>query len=149
MSLIYRSVQAQVTRQCRSSSFVATGSKPTSTMFSSFYNQRSYSTTGVDETEVKDKTVITVNRSQIIEEIRTTYDLPKKTSERILATILDSIAEAVTDGKEVRLSSFGKFDSFMSKPTKGINPTTLGAIDIPSKQRFRFKAYPGFNKSSS
>lgn len=118
-------------------------------MFSSFYNQRSYSTTGVVKTEVKDKTVITVNRSKIIEEIATTYDLPKNKSERILATILDSIAEAVTDGKQVRLSGFGKFDSFMSKPKKGVNPTTREAIDIPSKQRFRFKAYPGFNKSSS
>ena len=118
-------------------------------MFSSFYNQRSYSTTGVVKTEVKDKTVITVNRSKIIEEIATTYDLPKNKSEKILATILDSIAEAVTDGKEVRLSNFGKFDSFMSKPTKGVNPRTGEAIDVPSKQRFRFKAYPGFSKSSS
>ena len=116
-------------------------------MFSSFYNQRSYSTTGVVKTEVKDKTGIT--KPQIVNEIATTYDLPKNKSERILATILDSIAEAVTDGKEVRLSNFGKFDSFMSKPTKGVNPRTGEAIDVPSKQRFRFKAYPGFNKSSS
>lgn len=142
MSFICRSVQAQVTRQYRSSPFVATGSKPMSTMLSSFYNQQSYSTTGLVT-----KPII-VNKKQIIEEVAATHDLTVAKSERIVGTILDSIVEAVKDGKAVRLSGFGKFDSFMSKPTTGRNPTTQETIDIPSKLRIRFKAYDGFKKSS-
>jgi nucleoid DNA-binding protein len=118
-------------------------------MFSFFYNQQSYSTTGVVKTEVKTKTGIIVNKKEIIEEVATTYDLTVAKSERIVGTILDSIVEAVTDGKAARLSGFGKFDSFMSKPRKGRNPTTGEMIDIPSKLRIRFKAYDGFKKSSS
>jgi DNA-binding protein HU-beta len=116
-----------------------------STMFSSFYNQQSYSTTGA----VKPKTGIIVNKKKIIEEVATTYDLSVAKSERIVGTILDSIVEAVTDGKAVRLSGFGKFDSFMSKPTTGRNPITGETIKIPSKLRIRFKAYDSFKKTSS
>jgi len=44
-------------------------------MFSSFYNQQSYSTTGVVKTEVNTKIGVTVNKKKIIEEVATAYDL--------------------------------------------------------------------------
>ena len=88
-----------------------------------------------------------INKRNIIEEVATTHDLSIAKSERIVSTVFDTIVEAVIDGKQAKLSSFGTFDSYMSKPRIGRVPSTGEAIDIPSKRRIRFKAYDAFKKA--
>lgn len=88
-----------------------------------------------------------MSKRDIIEEVASTHDLTVAKSERIVNTVFDTIVEAVVDGKQVRLSSFGSFDCYMSKPRSGRNPNSGEAIEIESKRRIRFKAYDAFKKA--
>ena len=87
-----------------------------------------------------------INKRKISEDISSTYDLSIAQSERIVNTVLETIVEGVADGKEVRLSNFGNFYSFMSKDTLGRNPRTGEIVPVPPKRRIRFKAYESFRR---
>mmetsp|Transcript_25719 Transcript_25719/g.28859 ORF Transcript_25719/g.28859 Transcript_25719/m.28859 type:complete len:153 (+) Transcript_25719:95-553(+) len=152
MSLsIQRLLQAQVKRQRRNPFAVASRSVSTISDNRSFHN-RSFSTTGVvvDATDTnkstKPKSNI-LNKKYVVDHIASTHDISSKKSQQIVETFLDTIIEAVVNGKIVRLTGFGAFDSYMSKPRNGVNPRTAEKVEIPSKQRFRFKAYGSFKKS--
>ena len=88
-----------------------------------------------------------MSKRDIIEEVASTHDLSIAKSERIVNTVFDTIVEAVVDGQQVRLSSFGSFDSYMSKARSGRNPNSGETIEIASKRRIRFKAYDAFKKA--
>eukprot|EP00535_Pseudo-nitzschia_heimii_P002168 CAMPEP_0197184316 /NCGR_PEP_ID=MMETSP1423-20130617/9626_1 /TAXON_ID=476441 /ORGANISM="Pseudo-nitzschia heimii, Strain UNC1101" /LENGTH=125 /DNA_ID=CAMNT_0042635103 /DNA_START=56 /DNA_END=433 /DNA_ORIENTATION=+ len=98
-------------------------------------------------TERKQDIKPVVNKRRMIEEVASTHDLSYAKSERIVNTLFDTIVEAVVDGKQVRLSNFGSFESYMSKARRGINPNSGEAIEIASKRRIRFKAYDAFKKA--
>jgi len=151
MSFIQRLLQAQVKRQCRNPFAVASRSVSTISGNHSFHN-RSFSTTGVvvDATDTNKSTIpkpISLNKKNIVDHIASTHDISSEKSQQIVETFLDTIIEAVVNGKIVRLTGFGAFDAYMSKPRNGVNPKTTEKIEIPSKQRFRFKAYDSFKKS--
>jgi len=93
------------------------------------------------------KVIKPISKRNIAEEVASTHDLSVAKSERIVNTVFDTIVEAVIDGKQVRLSSFGSFDSYMSKARSGRNPNNGEAIEIASKRRIRFKAYDAFKKA--
>ena len=123
-----------------------------SSMFGSgFIQNHSYSNTGEASASAsatnKSAKPIVVNKRKIIEEVASTHELSVAKSERIVNTVFDTIVEAVVDGKNVRLSNFGVFDSYMSKPRTGRNPGTGEKIEIASKRRIRFKAFDAFKKS--
>ena len=138
---IYKSIH-QLQRQCKPA---ALGAKSTRMMSifgfgSSSSDSQSMSTSAATKKE-------SINKRSIIEEVASTHDLSVAKSERIVNTVFDTIVEAVIDGKQARLSNFGSFDSYMSKPRTGRNPSTGEPIDIPSSRRIRFKAYDGFKKA--
>eukprot|EP00532_Pseudo-nitzschia_australis_P003844 CAMPEP_0168188234 /NCGR_PEP_ID=MMETSP0139_2-20121125/15517_1 /TAXON_ID=44445 /ORGANISM="Pseudo-nitzschia australis, Strain 10249 10 AB" /LENGTH=133 /DNA_ID=CAMNT_0008110615 /DNA_START=181 /DNA_END=582 /DNA_ORIENTATION=- len=87
-----------------------------------------------------------INKRKISEDIASNYDLSIAKSERIVNTVFETIAEGIFDGKEVRLSNFGKFSTFMSKDTFGRNPQTGEVVPIPPKRRIRFKAFERFRR---
>ena len=95
----------------------------------------------------KKEKVETVNKQAIIEEVATAHDLSFAKADRIVNTVFDTIVEAVVEGKQARLPGFGAFDSYMSKPRSGINPSTGETIEIPSKRRIRFKAFEAFKNA--
>ena len=90
-----------------------------------------------------------VTKKEIIEEISKTHDLSLAQSGRILNTVLDTIVENVADGKPVRLSKFGTFESFQVQARTGRNPSTGAPLYIPAKKRIRFKAYTSFKEMAN
>ena len=56
------------------------------------------------------------------------------------------ILQAVGDGQLVKIANFGTFQSYATKATKKINPQTKVMMDIPVKNRIRFKAYKSFKE---
>lgn len=85
-----------------------------------------------------------LSKVEIVEEIAETYDISKAKAAKILNTTLDSIVEAVADGRSVRLTGFGTFESYESKATTKHNPITREKIQIPVRQRIRFKPHRAF-----
>ena len=104
-------------------------------------------TNSTDSSPPRKSDIKPISKRNIIEEVASTHDLSYLKSERIVNTVFDTIVEAVVDGKQVRLSNFGSFDSYMSKARKGRNPNSGEAIEIASKKRIRFKAYDAFKKA--
>lgn len=95
----------------------------------------------------KKEKVEAVNKRAIVEEVATAHDLSFAKADRIVNTVFDTIVEAVVEGKQAKVSGFGAFDSYMSKPRSGKNPSTGESIEIPSKRRIRFKAFDAFKNA--
>jgi nucleoid DNA-binding protein len=103
---------------------------------------------GSSSAESKPKSSVKpINKRDIVDEIASTHDLSIAKSERIVNTVFDTIVEAVVDGKQVRLSGFGSFESYMSKARSGRNPNTGESIEIGARRRIRFKAYDAFKNA--
>jgi DNA-binding protein HU-beta len=100
-------------------------------------------------TKTPSKNPVVLNKRHIVEEIASTHDMTIAKSERVLKTVLDSIVDAVSDGKKIRLSNFGSFESYESKERIGVNPSTREKISIPAQKRIRFKAYDSFKKNAN
>ena len=90
-----------------------------------------------------------ISKKDIVAEVAETHDLTVAKAERIVNTVFDSIVEAVTDDKSVRISKFGIFDSYLSAARSGRNPNTGETIQIPSKQRIRFKPSVSFKRTAN
>lgn len=141
---ICHSVQLQLRRQCHRGALGVSSSRLVSRSIFGFGSSSDDNTRSSSTSTPKIKPM---SKRDIIEEVASTHDLSVAKSERIVNTVFDTIVEAVVDGKQVRLSSFGSFDSYMSKPRTGRNPNSGEAIEIESKRRIRFKAYDGFKKA--
>jgi len=81
----------------------------------------------------------TVSRRQIAEEVAEAHELSVAKSDRIISMVFDTITEAVSDSKPVQISKFGTFEKFTSPARTGRNPNTGEPLDIPSKERIRFR----------
>ena len=87
----------------------------------------------------KSTATTTVSRSQIAAEVAEAHELSVAKAERIVTMVFDAITEAVSDSKSVQISKFGTFEKYTSQARTGRNPNTGEAIDIPSKERIRFR----------
>jgi DNA-binding protein HU-beta len=64
----------------------------------------------------------------------------KKDSEKVVATVIDSITEALAAGEKVSIVGFGAFEVKTRGARKGINPRTKEEIIIESSKLPSFKA---------
>lgn len=81
-----------------------------------------------------------MNKKQLISEVTTRTKLPKSTVEKAVNTMLQTIAENVTQGENVSLLGFGTFSLRDRQARNGFNPQTKQAVVIPCKKVIRFKA---------
>lgn len=80
-------------------------------------------------------------RSQLLEKLR--QDNPHLSApavEKALDTILDEIAEALSQGHRVELRGFGSFSSKVRVARVGRNPRTGEPVDVPPKRHMHFRA---------
>ncbi len=54
--------------------------------------------------------------------------------------------QAVGDGKNVKIASFGSFEKYVARPRSATNFQSKERIQVPSKNRIRFKPYKSFKK---
>ena len=80
-----------------------------------------------------------VGRSEITRSIAQRSGLTQKKATEVLEATLDSIREALKEGKEVRLVNFGSFKVRRSAARTGINPRNRNEkIHVPARDRVRF-----------
>ena len=61
-----------------------------------------------------------------------------------LDTLITLVTTTLQTEDSVALPPLGKFESFMRKARKGVNPQTGEKLQIPAKKAVRFKASKGF-----
>ena len=60
-------------------------------------------------------------------------------AERIVDTVFDEIAEALSRGDRVELRGFGAFSTTTRQARMGRNPRTGEPVSVPEKQVIRFR----------
>lgn len=80
-------------------------------------------------------------RSQLLAELRQAHPhLSSHAVEAALDTILDEIAQTLSQGHRVELRGFGSFSSKVRAARAGRNPRTGEAVDVPPKRHMHFRA---------
>lgn len=66
--------------------------------------------------------------------------LNKSHAEAVVNTVFAHIATALARGEKVRITGFGTFRRMTTKARTGRNPRTGEAVEIPARNRAKFKA---------
>ena len=74
------------------------------------------------------------NKSQIINDIAETHNLPVKVAEVVLNTLFDEISSSLLKGQRVEIRGFGSFEVRKYKGYKGRNPQNKELIRIKPKR---------------
>lgn len=81
-----------------------------------------------------------MNKSELIEAIAASADIPKATAGRALDAVIESVTNALAAGDSVTLVGFGTFASKERAARTGRNPQTGKAINIAAAKIPGFKA---------
>jgi DNA-binding protein HU-beta len=81
-----------------------------------------------------------VNKTELIEAIAASADIPKTTANKALDAVIDSITNALKTGDSVVLVGFGTFAVKERAARTGRNPKTREEIAIPASKVPGFKA---------
>jgi DNA-binding protein HU-beta len=88
-----------------------------------------------------------VNRNELVDAVSTKTDLRKSEASKAVDAVLDSIAEALKGGDEVRLVGFGTFSVASRAASEGRNPRTGERIHIAASKQAKFKPGKGLRDS--
>ncbi|HWI41121.1 MAG TPA: HU family DNA-binding protein [Verrucomicrobiae bacterium] len=80
-----------------------------------------------------------MNKSELIDSLSTSRNLPAKKAEEIVNTIFDSLTLAMTTGERIEIRGFGSFVVKDYKPYTGRNPKTGQPIQVKPKKLPFFK----------
>ncbi|MBB5210679.1 MULTISPECIES: HU family DNA-binding protein [Microbulbifer] len=81
-----------------------------------------------------------MNKSELIEAIAASADIPKAAAGRALDAMVDSITDALKQGDQVALVGFGTFAVKERAARTGRNPRTGDPIEIAAAKIPNFKA---------
>lgn len=81
-----------------------------------------------------------MNKSELIDAIAASADLPKTAAGRALDAMIESITNALKEGDQVSLIGFGSFQVKDRAARDGRNPKTGEVIKIPAARVPSFKA---------
>ncbi|OUS07029.1 DNA-binding protein HU [Gammaproteobacteria bacterium 42_54_T18] len=81
-----------------------------------------------------------MNKSELIDAVAASADIPKAQAGRALDAVLESVTGALSKGEQVVLVGFGTFSVKDRAARTGRNPQTGDPIDIPAATIPAFKA---------
>lgn len=81
-----------------------------------------------------------MNKSELIEAIAASADIPKAAATRALDAMVDTVTESLKDGDSVSLVGFGTFSVKERAARTGRNPQTGEPIQISAAKVPTFKA---------
>ncbi|MCP3960474.1 MAG: integration host factor subunit beta [bacterium] len=80
-----------------------------------------------------------MTKAELIEAVAAATNVLKQDAERIVATVLDTMVEALQDGSRIELRGFGSFGLRQRGARNGRNPATGEAVEVPPKRVCYFK----------
>lgn len=84
-----------------------------------------------------------MNKTDLIEQVAQTAELPRASAGRAVEAIFDAIANSLRNGEQVTLTGFGTFSVADRAARNGRNPQTGEVITIAAARKPRFKAGKG------
>jgi DNA-binding protein HU-beta len=81
-----------------------------------------------------------MNKGELVEKLAKECELGKAAAEKVLASVLGAITDAMAAGEKVTLLGFGTFSVSERAAREGRNPQTGATINIPAKKVVKFKA---------
>ena len=81
-----------------------------------------------------------MNKGELVSSVAASTGFSKKDAEKAVASVFDSITEALTTGEKVQLVGFGTFEVRDRAARTGHNPKTNESIQIPASKVPAFKA---------
>lgn len=73
-----------------------------------------------------------MNKDQLVAEVAKSSGFSKKNAEKAVNHVLDSIFEALKEGREVRLMGFGRFDIRDREARMGRSRKTREPVELPA-----------------
>ena len=84
-----------------------------------------------------------MNKTELIDHIAASAEIPKVTATRALEAVLSAVTTTLKDSGSVTLAGFGTFTVGKRAARTGRNPRTGEAIAIPASRAPAFKAGKG------
>jgi Bacterial nucleoid DNA-binding protein len=84
-------------------------------------------------------TMFILNQNDLAKSVREEYGCTGKDCKAIVTDIFEEISQSLSEGKDVSINGFGKFEVRERAARKGINPATKEEIDIPATKTVGFK----------
>ena len=84
-----------------------------------------------------------MNKNDLVAAVAGNTGLSKADCTKAVDGVFDAITDSLQAGTEVRLVGFGTFEVKRRAASKGRNPRTGEAIDIPASNQPKFKAGKG------
>ena len=81
-----------------------------------------------------------MNKSQLVEAIAKSTDMPKISAKRAVDALLAAITQSLSEGDLVQLPGFGSFSLSYHPEKQGRNPQTGDVITIAGQNKVLFKA---------
>ena len=88
-----------------------------------------------------------MNRTQLIEFVAKTVDLPKNMADRAVEAVLEGITQALVKGEDVALVGFATLTVKARAARIGRNPKTGAPLNIPKSNAVVFRAGKGLKDS--
>lgn len=88
-----------------------------------------------------------MNKNDLVAAVADNTGLSKADCAKAVDGVFDAITDSLKAGTEVRLVGFGTFEVRRRAASKGRNPRTGEAIDIPASNQPKFKAGKGLKDS--
>ncbi len=84
-----------------------------------------------------------MNKNDLVSAVSGRSDLSKADATKAVDAVIDCISDELKTGGDVRLIGFGTFSVANRAASRGRNPRTGEAIDIPASRQPKFKAGKG------
>lgn len=81
-----------------------------------------------------------MSRKELVRILAKKFELPIGKTDKILASLLETITKSLSKGDAVTFVGFGNFAVKKRSARKGRNPQTGGSIKIPARKVIKFSA---------
>ena len=82
---------------------------------------------------------VKIGKKELLAQLAENLDMSRTEAEFILEGTFNTIADLLAEGKTVSIPRFGKFTVYQSAPRTGRNPATGESVEVPAKQKMKFK----------
>lgn len=87
-----------------------------------------------------------MNKTEFVERVAETAQVTKKDAKAMVENFILTLTDVMSEGDNVNLTPFGKFEVVERAAREGRNPQTGEAMSIPAKNAVKFKPSKGLKE---